>query len=44
MMGELHEVDPVAFAEVCVDFFATFQVEKTHREVVASGHQVLSVV
>lgn len=44
VMGELHKVDPVAFAVVGVDLLSSLQVIETHRVVLATRHQILPVM
>ena len=44
VMCESHKVNSITFAEVSVDFLASFKVEKTHRKVVAAGHEVLAIM
>lgn len=44
MMGELDQVDAIALAVIGVDLLATFEVVKTHAEVLTARHEVLAVV
>ena len=44
MMGELDQVDTVALAVVCVDFFTAFKVIQTHAEVFTASHQILAIM